>query len=160
MNTPTQIHQHDRGFSLIEMVVVLSMLSFFILLEIPTSLSSYSNTLQRADLQLLVSALKEARAQAMSDVCKNPVCTTPPAHGVLFTSTQLIIFEGPSYADRYRPADISLTFSIPELITASSTEIIFAAGTGDTVSNQSISFMRTNQRTQSISINTEGMISP
>jgi prepilin-type N-terminal cleavage/methylation domain-containing protein len=154
------IQTHQHGFSLLETVIVLSILSCLILLEIPTSLSSYLNLLQQSDLQLFVSALTEARAQALFDVCKNPKCTAPPAHGIFFTSTQLVIFEGASYAGRYGSADIALTFSTPETISASSSEIVFAAGTGNTASNQSIYFLRTNQRTHTIPINTDGIISP
>jgi prepilin-type N-terminal cleavage/methylation domain-containing protein len=153
-------HLSNSGFSLIETIVALSLLSIFVLLEIPASLHSYGAAVHRADMQLLISALREARAQSLSEVCKNPHCTESPAHGVYFNSTQLTVFEGGSYATRYRAADIPLTFSLPETMSASTNEIIFAATTGDTLSDETVAFIEPNQHTRTISINSAGMISP
>jgi prepilin-type N-terminal cleavage/methylation domain-containing protein len=151
----------NTGFTLLETLIALSLLSTFAIFELSNGTDSYERTIRRTDQQLLVSAIRKSRSDAIQGVCINPNCNAPASHGIRVTKDQLVLFEGNSYLSRYSPADITLSYDAPEdLSNAMSAEVVFAAISGDVLSNQIISVTGPDHHTESISINTDGMVSP
>ena len=150
---------HVFGFSLIETLVVISLLAFIADLGLADGIAQLERVTPRSDYQLVLAALREARARSMSNHCIIAPCNQPTAHGVFISPQQLTIFEGARYAARQTQTDLVIPFSMSETL-SNSREIVFAAITGDVSANTSLSLTGNDHRTRSISINTEGAISP
>jgi prepilin-type N-terminal cleavage/methylation domain-containing protein len=151
----------NTGFTLLETLIALSLLSTFAIFELSNGTDSYERTIRRVDQQLLVSAIRKSRSDAIQGVCTNPNCNSPVSHGIRVTRDQLVLFEGNSYLSRYTPADITLSYGAPEdLSNTTSAEIVFAPISGDVLFDQIISVTGPDHHTESVSINTDGMIAP
>jgi prepilin-type N-terminal cleavage/methylation domain-containing protein len=154
-STPTLIHV--RGFTLVETLLVLALMSVLISVSLTEGLASFTRGLSQNDRQLAVSALREARAEAMDGTCTGNACAGPLAHGVFISQSGVTIFEGASYADRLQQADQVLLFSAEE--TVSDTYVLFAADTGDVSTDMNFSIQRIHGPTENILVNTQGAIS-
>jgi prepilin-type N-terminal cleavage/methylation domain-containing protein len=122
-------HHFNSGFTLIEMLMVISLMTICAGLALSGGIDTYSRALARSDRALLMGALREARAESMAGVCNGQFCTGPVPHGVFVSPKLLTIFEGSSYAARSLSADARIPFSQAGSVGTTS-EVVFAAVTG------------------------------
>jgi Tfp pilus assembly protein FimT len=77
-----KISTHNRGVTLIEILVVMAMLIIIGGLSLFVSNETYRGNNFRTERDLFVSLLQHARAQAVNNVCVGNSCTDGQAHGV------------------------------------------------------------------------------
>jgi prepilin-type N-terminal cleavage/methylation domain-containing protein len=136
------------AFTLIEILIVISILAVFMDFTLTTGIDAYDRTLARSDRTLLVSALREARSEAVNSIS---------SHGVDLNETHITIFEGQTYASRNSSADVVLPLYIPELVTSSS-DVTFAPLTGDVSSSTSLAITGIDYRTEEVLVTEQGAI--
>ncbi len=100
-----KIKNLNKGFTLMEVLLVIGLFSIVASLGLFVSLDSYNNSSFHNERGLLVSALMRARSQAINNVCLDatgvPPCTDGKPHGVHIDNgvvTQYILFQGSTYS--------------------------------------------------------------
>jgi prepilin-type N-terminal cleavage/methylation domain-containing protein len=144
----------SRGFTLIEMMLVLSLASIVGSLTITNGITYYDHSLAAIDRAQMVTAFREARAEAQNG--SNP-------YGVFLTNSGFVIFQGTSYGSRLDTYDRAFTFLTPEILSAtSSLEAVFSASSADTQVADSSSLIfsvtGTDHRTELLQVLSEGSI--
>lgn len=150
-------HLSNSGFTLVEMLLTIGIVSVLAGLAISGGVASYGRGLARTDRLNAIGALREARDMALHGICTQIPCTVPASHGVHITQQTLVLFEGSSYASRYAPADVSMPLSGTRSITGAN-EIVFDAGTGNVRQASSFSMTGNDGRIEDMRINTYGAI--
>ena len=89
-----------RGFSLIEIIVVMSLFIAVAGMGLFVSMDSYRGFMFRSERDSVVSLLNKARSQALNNMCFGATCSGGKAHGVHFAAGQYTIFQGYTYAGR------------------------------------------------------------
>lgn len=137
-----------RGFTIIEVIVVLGILGILLVATAPVAWEFYQGIDLKSEYQNYKSYLNLARAYAMAN--KNA-----SAHGVFFDNYGATIFQGTSFASRDATRDQSFPKS-PLTTVSGATEINFAALSGKT---SAASIMLSNSRgSLTININIHGKI--
>lgn len=96
MNSPAvfqdkQTGRLARGLTLIEVIIVISLISFVVLLSSLVDINYYRRELSASEVSILISALQKARGRAMNNIGAT-------AHGVyLDDSDAYVIFRGNSF---------------------------------------------------------------
>ena len=116
------------GFTLIEILVVVALLTIVSGLGLIVGMDSYRGYLFRTDRDTLVSLLERARGQAVNNMCIGASCTNGRPHGVFIdmAGSRYLLFQGATYATRDSAAD--------EVIVASSA--IYRSGLSEVVFEQ------------------------
>lgn len=96
-----------RGFTLIEITIVLALVGLIAALALPVSLGSYRRYIAASGRDDLLTLLRHARAQAMAGVCEGDACTGAAAHGVAIEDGAYVLFQGETYATRDPDQDIA-----------------------------------------------------
>ena len=146
-----------RGFSLLEVLLVLAMLGIIAGSTILFSLGSYQSTLLQSERNTIVLQLQIARSEALQNIDNQP-------HGVAFNPASYsgyVLFSGVSFAtsDPVTHIRVSQRAGIV-LATSTPSEIIFTQLSGRTNFTGKVTLldsMRTSAST-SITINYEGAI--
>lgn len=139
----------SAGFSLLEILLAIGILSVIFAIGLPTSVDFYSSYQFDSEVNTFVSILEQARNSAMTN-------RNESSHGVYAAPNQFIIFQGSSYAardisqDRIFPRDGNINISGP-------TELAFTSLSGQTAST-TYAFNR-GQRSVNVYVNSEGMVS-
>jgi prepilin-type N-terminal cleavage/methylation domain-containing protein len=149
--------KYTHGFTLIETLIVLAFFGLLSGLALTNSISSYDHGLARTDRDLVFAALREARAQSIAGVCVGNACSTGTPHGVFFSSSRLVIFQGANYASRESSQDLVFPFELQEIISPLH-EITFAAGTANVATETTLSITGVDSRTETFSVNMMGGI--
>lgn len=106
-----------QGFTLIEILIVISMILFLFGLSLPVYQSMmFGSEVENAN-KILVSTLRRAQTQSTAGLDDSK-------WGVYVTSTHVILFKGDTYATRDTTADTSYTFPAA-LAVSGPTEIVF-----------------------------------
>lgn len=119
-----------QGFTLVEVLVVLGMFALVGAFSLVIGMESYRSHSLADDQESLVSALEQARSQAMSGVCVGATCTGGVSHGVHIEAKQLVIFQGAVY----NPDDETnnyIPLSDAALTTSGLSNVVFAEYSGD-----------------------------
>ncbi len=87
-----------QGFTLIELVIVMAIVSIILTWGLVVSLNAYRQAVLSGERDKIVSILKKARSRALSNVHEL-------AHGVYIDATGYTLFEGSSYASRNASLD-------------------------------------------------------
>jgi|GEM_PF-1036552 len=125
------------GFTLIEVLVVISIMTIVIAGVFSLSLRSSSGTEIEADVLLVHSLLRQARAKSVAQVCSFGDCAFVPKQGVFVSMNSVTLFEGESYAIRGAEHDVIIPLH-SNSSAESSGEILFLPGSGDTTKVQTI----------------------
>lgn len=134
-----------QGFTLVELLVVLSITVMLCGSVLAVSLRDISKSHTQADAEILTTSLMHARAQALSDDCFGDDCMQARAHGVAFFLDHLVVFQAPNSTPTYAYRDIPQD-EYHELSPLSEIqglhEVTFLPGSGDPVS-QGTTLLRT-----------------
>jgi prepilin-type N-terminal cleavage/methylation domain-containing protein len=147
----------SRGFTLIEVLTVMTMLTLIAGLALVMNFDDYRSFLFRDERNLLVTVLQKARSQALSNVCLGTSCTDGQMHGVHIASGRYTIFQGATY----NPADATnqvITGNAAMTITPTTQDVVFAQLSGRVVSDWSVSIQDPSGHTAIIGVNKEGRI--
>lgn len=149
----------SRGFSMIEVIVVVGVLAIVSSFGLVVSMEGFRGNNFHSDRALLVSVLQHARAEALASVCTGASCTDARAHGVYIdtAANSYVIFEGASYATRVAALDRPLEAS-PALARSGLGEVVFSPYTGNSPTPGTIT-LSGEGRTSDITIGSLGQIS-
>jgi prepilin-type N-terminal cleavage/methylation domain-containing protein len=146
-----------RGFSLIEITVVLGMFAIVGSLALLMSMQSYSGYSFHTTQQLLVTTLQKARSEALANVCVGTSCTDGVSHGVHIEPDELVLFQGNVY-DPNNLTNVHLPLSNAK-ITINGNDIIFAPLTASVSVPGDILITDAKGRVSTTTVGAEGQIS-
>lgn len=141
----------QRGFSLVELVVVMGIVAIIAAVTVPLGLNYYRAQVLDETYYELRSTLRRAHSQAVS--VKND-----SAFGVKIMSENFVLFQGETYAGRVAIYDE--VFDVPTVVSISGAdEIIFNVLSGTTGSAVTISLeLQGSEEAATISVSTNGII--
>jgi prepilin-type N-terminal cleavage/methylation domain-containing protein len=145
-----------RGFTLIEILITLTLFSLFATAISVWGVSNYLSAQTRSDKDTIVTSLVETRAESQNNVCLS-TCLILPSHGVYFNKNVLTVFEGASFLTRNKEFDLQLPLSGKGTFSGD-TEVLFAPHTGNGLSNYSLQY-EVGSTTTEFEITTSGQIS-
>jgi prepilin-type N-terminal cleavage/methylation domain-containing protein len=163
----TEFKKGDGGFTLIEILVVMSLLVIIGALTTFANFDVWRSYNFRGESSLLVSVLQKARSQSINNICLGSGCTDGRPHGVYIQNDKYTIFQGSDWNNHDDAMDEDFEAS-SNISSASSTinEVVFgqlSATTsfphhtdlteGEIILNETDGF-----RSETISINNEGRI--
>lgn len=121
-----------KGFSLIEIIVVVAILILLLSLGLITNMDSYRKYMFRSENQNLVSSIAKVRSESLTNKGESP-------HGICFDNTQkkLVLFQGASYQTSVNPIFIDTNpltniTSIPNTFLCPNGGVIFSQLSGTT----------------------------
>ncbi len=147
-----------KGFTLIEMLIVIGLLTAVGSLSLFIDLNSYRGDAFRAEKNTIVTLLEKARADALNNINQDPhgLALFPVDHPHAY-----VLFSGTSYAasDPATREVFNASYAIT-LASTSPSEIVFAQLSGNTAYDGVITLRDSVRSMEStITINREGMVS-
>lgn len=139
-----------RGFTLIEVVMVLGILGVVFALGLPVGIDAYRNYLLTSETRKLVSVLRRAEEFALSN--KNE-----DSHGIFLEENNFVLFKGVSFGSREGAYDEDYPRE-PSISISGFTEIVFSQLSGKPSATATV-VLSNGLTSQSIDINEEGTIS-
>lgn len=127
-----------RGLTIIELLVVLSLVGLISATSCVYSLSAYRSVLSRIDAATLEQALRHTQSRAIHHQCVTAGCAAPATFGLHVGSSSAVIYAGISYGGRAQDSDLSIPYAGSELV-HTDTDIQFdQAGVHDSTSTISL----------------------
>ncbi len=146
------IKQRHRGFTLLEVVVVLALVTSIVALTLFFSLDSYRQSARLAEVSTILTLLTTARAAAMNTV-------DGQAHGLRFTPSGYVVFTGASFTTSNPVSRIVTPAAYPLVLASSSpSEVVFTLLSGTTTAAVITFVDPQTSGSSSIRINSEGLI--
>lgn len=142
------MHHNPRGFSLIEVLVVISLFTTLVTLALYASFSTTGRTSLKSEVDELALLLTKARSNAMSAI-------DAESWGVCVWGTSLVLFSGSSYATRSHEEFLA-THSTITGIDCGSGGILFTQLSGNTTDTTTT--VSLGGKTTTISTNHEGRV--
>ena len=146
-----------RGFSTIEEALLVFFVTVVGAWSAVTGLDTYRGYQFRNERNAVVGALQDARNQAIHNICRDASCADGISHGVYFTPTEHIIFEGINYA--------SANYAVDKVVNANENiqvtglgEVIFSRLSGEANPAGTITITDVAGHISIIDINNEGRI--
>lgn len=139
----------NRGFSLLEILVVIAIIAALGAATLPYASRSYKHYVKTVETKNIISVLRRAETMAMANAFESNF-------GVKFTSSAAILFKGNSYATHDAAYDETYPISNAVSVSAPS-EIVFEKITGRPAAAISLS-VSSNGKNQMISVGKEGTI--
>src|SRR4030042_64151 len=96
----TDFKKLGGGFTLIEIMVVISLLAIISTLVVFVNFSVWHSYNFRGESNLLISVLQKARSQSINNICLGSGCTDGRSHGVYVQSDKYTIFQGDDWDHR------------------------------------------------------------
>ena len=149
-----------RGFTLIEVLVVIGIFAMLGAISLIISLDSYRGYMFRNERDTLITSLQKARSQSVNNVCYG-TCTNGRPHGVAFSPSQTIIFQGASFALRDVSADevMNRSYNAVSVTPGSLGEVVFAQLSGDVATPGYVTITDGLAHTSTTTISSNGQIS-
>ena len=140
----------NPGFTLIEVVVVMALISGIAALGFNIGIDVYRSSSLGTERNLIVSSLEKARSLAVTN-------TGGSAYGLYIENNKHTIFRGTSFASR--TADFDLEIENSSIITATgTTEFVFERLSGDGLASGTITLTDDTGLSRTITVNNEGGI--
>ena len=143
-----------KGFSLIEILVVIGMLAIVGSFGLFLSMESFQHSIFKNDRDLLIDALYKARAQSVNNMCFG-TCSGGQPHGVHIGNGAYTVFQGLSYTAGDPQNEV--TAANPGTTVTGATDIVFDRISGITTP-VTLTVTSVNGQTSTISVRTEGGI--
>jgi len=138
-----------KGFTLIEVLIVIAILGGLAGLGLFVSIDFYKSYAFHSERNIVVSVIQKARSQSLANINESK-------HGVYFGTNNYVIFQGGNYASRNATYDEIIQAN--SLVTHSGlTEIVFDQLSGNPAATGSI-ILSDGLRSSMISIENEGRI--
>lgn len=154
--------KHQRGFTLIEVLIVIGIMTLLGGVALIVSMDNYHAYAFRAERDTLVSLLQKARSQSMSNICLGAVgsCTNGKAHGVYVSAGQYVIFQGQTYGTRDGAVDEIYPVQGVDVKTKSGslTEVVFSQLSGDVLVPGYITLLNSDGHVSTTTITSQGAI--
>lgn len=115
----------NRGFTLMEILIVLGLTTTMAGLTAAASFSEYGHALTLTDADAVERALRRARGEAQAGVCRIEPCDTPAQHAVFLEGNVLSLKEG--------TAGVIASFTLNGSEAMSPIEWLFMRGSGDAI---------------------------
>lgn len=141
----------NRGFTLVEMMLSVGILSLLAGLSLPVYQSFQNRNELDLNTQNLVSALRRAQTYARG-------MHGDSQWGVSVQSNTITLFKGTSYATRDTAYDETSAISA-STATSGLTEIMFAKLSGAPATTGNVTLTSTNNDVRTVTINAKGMVS-
>ncbi|MDQ5922518.1 MAG: GspH protein [Patescibacteria group bacterium] len=155
------ISRDNKGFTLIEMVIVLALITIVGGLGLYFGLDSLRGYSFHSDRDVLVSVLQHARSEAISNICRGEGCTDGKPHGVFIRPPEhpksYVIFQGTDYANRDIDYDVVIDASSSTSFSGIN-EIVFERLSGNAITIGDINLVDDRNHTSTISISSMGQI--
>jgi prepilin-type N-terminal cleavage/methylation domain-containing protein len=97
MALPSTYRYASRGFSLIEILVVVGLVVILSGLALFVSMDSFRGSNFRTERDLIVSILQHARALSINNVCDGAGCVNGLPHGLHVANDSYVLFQGSTY---------------------------------------------------------------
>ncbi len=150
--TTRHVSSAQAGFTLIEVLVVLSIVTLIIGATLMFDVNSYRGEAFRAERNNLVVALQTARADALNNI-------NQMKHGVKINTDEYVIFEGSTFDDSLENTRKKIPLSYPVTLgVGSPDEIVFNQLSGDSIDGEIVLIDPERNMTTNIIINHEGKI--
>lgn len=157
----TSIHNNSihRGFTLIEILVVIGIFAMLGTISLIVSLDSYRGYMFRNERDLIITSLQKARSQSVNNVCYG-ACVNGRPHGVAFSPGKTIIFQGTSFALRDVSADevMNRSYNAVSITPGSLGEVVFAQLSGDVATPGYVTITDSLAHTSTTTISSNGQI--
>jgi prepilin-type N-terminal cleavage/methylation domain-containing protein len=137
------------GFTLVEMVIVVALMTSFALLGIPFGVEAYRDYVLTSTTRDIVSVLRRAEALAIANTSSSP-------YGVAFRVDRVMLFKGATYSSRNPAYDEEHSF-VPAVVVAAPSEVVFAPLSGMPSAAVSLA-VGNGLRSQSVDINIHGVV--
>ncbi len=157
------VRKSDKGFTLIELMIVLSIISLVVGIGLFFDFDSFRGHSFNSDRDTLISALQHARAKAVNNICRGDgsECSGGKPHGVYIDdlNDKYVIFQGSNYSSSspfnvILDASPTMTYEVGSLA-----KIVFEQLSGNVTSVGDIKLKDdASGRTSVITINSEGQI--
>ncbi len=142
------VEDKKNGFTLIEIAIVTAIIAVIFMLGAPVAWEFYQQYQLDSESELVESLLRQARDQTM-------INRNESVHGLYLSSSNFVIFQGPTYATRNQTEDQIFPRS-GGVSVAGPAEIVFTVFSGQTASS---TYILSNQfRQRSVGVNSEGMV--
>jgi prepilin-type N-terminal cleavage/methylation domain-containing protein len=131
----TYVRNSARGFTLMEIIIVIGLLVVIAGFALVVSLDDYRGYNFRNERDVVVAVLQKARSQAINNMCfedTGSTCSDGVPHGVYFgTAGQYVIFQGASYASRDQGLDEVIEAGAGSVVAAGMSSVVFERLSGD-----------------------------
>ena len=156
MVLPHSLHLTKRGFTLVEIMIVMAFVAIVGSFTMLMSMDTYRSYNFHTERDLAIAALQHARALAMGNTCTGGTCTTGKAHGVSIQADKYVIFQGDTYATRDASEDSVIQANVA-VAHSGLLEIVFTQLSGNSTTPGTITFSDAT-RSSSITIGAQGQI--
>ena len=147
----------QRGFSMIEILVVLAMFVMMTGFGLYVNMENYRGSSFHSDRDLFVSLLQHARAQAISNKCGGSNCNfNGKAHGVFIQSDSYVIYQGTASTSRDFSEDAVFAAN-PSLTREGDLDFNFSQLTATTSGDKTMT-LAGGGKTSDITVSSEGQI--
>ena len=126
-----KISTHNRGFSLIEILIVIGLFAMIAGVTLIVSMDSFRGHSFYSERNVLISTIQKARSQAISNMCFGGGCVDGKPHGVHIESTQYTVFQGSSWAGRDSAIDEVVSITSKSVTASGFVDVIFEQLTGE-----------------------------
>mgnify|MGYP003393241446 CR=1 FL=1 len=157
MSTKSNTKKLNKGFTLIEILVVLGIITIIGSISIIMGVDDYRRQLFRSDRDVLITALQHARAQSVSNICLGDGCDNGKPHGVYISDDEYIMFQGESYATRDTDVDAVIDAD-SDIEQSGISEVVFEQLSGDVSSPGDIVLTDSLGRVSTTTVGSEGQI--
>lgn len=152
---------HHRGFTLIEILIVIAILTILIASATTVDFGDFRKSSFNDTRNLILLSLQKSRSNAMNTICTGTSCTTGSAHGIRIETTRYIIFQGSTY-NSIDPTN-EIVYLPENTRLRGMTEIIFEKLTGNTrttpAGTQDLVLYDSSSHISTTTIGNEGQIS-
>ncbi|HEY4489169.1 MAG TPA: prepilin-type N-terminal cleavage/methylation domain-containing protein [Candidatus Paceibacterota bacterium] len=146
---------NHQAFTLIEVLLVISLLAIISSLSVFAGNDSYQRALAANDIERIVSVLYRARSLAQGSVCSIQPCEEPKLQGVRIEQGEVWLFEG----SQYEEDTVVETFLLSDGLTVTPMTVFFLPHTGAATANKTIKIRDAFGRERSIVVSEAGVIS-
>lgn len=149
MKSPTILKNKKSGFTLIEILITITLIGIVVGLGSVVNIDFYSREIRISEQATLVSILQKARSDAMNNINATP-------HGVHIGNTAYVIFHSQSYDPN--ETDNQTIERNPNITTTGLQDIVFEQLSGNTENTGTIILKDPNDLEKSITIKANGLI--